>query len=313
MSISRNAHRKSTAHATTVFAPPFTFALYAIQGDTSSETSFTSARVFTSLTIVALVAASITSLAQAVPSLAGGAACFARIQRYLEREEKDSQHDALGRAQPSSTSTSMEPPLVRVNPPRTTGVKEEQISLQTVESHGLELRNASFGWSQDSPPTLSDVSCSIPARSLTLILGPVGRGKTTLLRGLLGELPCSRGAAHIQKSSVAYCAQVPWLPNDTIRHIITGERGIDLEDYQTVLEACTLPEDLAQLPRGESTQVGSGGNVLSFGQKQRIVSLSKFGPHRSKLHLLPNSPASMRRGYSTIADCATGTRKSGVR
>lgn len=295
-----------------MFAPPFTFALYAIQGDTSSETSFTSARVFTSLTIVALVAASITSLAQAVPSLAGGTACFARIQRYLEREEKDSQHGALGRAQPSSSSTPMEP-RPQLDPSQIVGVKEEHISLQTLENNGLELRNASFGWSEESPPTLSDVSCSIPARSVTLVLGPVGCGKTTLLRGLLGELPSSRGAAHIQESSVAYCAQVPWLPKDTIRHIITEERGIDLEDYHAVLEACALLEDLAQLPNGENTQVGSGGNVLSFGQKQRIVSLSKLGPHRFRLHLLSNSRPSVRRGYSTVADCVTGTRKSGVR
>lgn len=148
-------------------------------------------------------------------------------------------------------------------------VEERQIQPGKL---AIELRNVVVG---KDHPNLKGVSIGVQYGSLVIVSGPVGSGKSTLLRAILGELTPVQGSINLASSRVAYCAQSPWLPNGSIKQAICGMDGGQDNDrwYKRVLESCCLNQDLAFLPEGDATQIGSGGLNLSGGQRQRVVSL----------------------------------------
>lgn len=82
-------------------------------------------------------------------------------------------------------------------------------------------------------------------------------------------------------NSVAFCAQTPWLQNGTIRDNILFGAAFNADRYGHVLNACALLPDLAALQRGDKTQVGEKGTVLSGGQKARIsLARAVYSPAR---------------------------------
>ncbi len=70
------------------------------------------------------------------------------------------------------------------------------------------------------PPVLSDVlsniTLHIPRGALTMIVGAVGSGKSSLLAGLLGEIKRTAGTVTI-RGRVGYAAQIPWIQNASLR------------------------------------------------------------------------------------------------
>jgi ABC-type multidrug transport system fused ATPase/permease subunit len=101
------------------------------------------------------------------------------------------------------------------------------------ENSAVGFCNASFSW--DAPGPGKDINkrafrLSVAGRlefergATTLIVGPTGAGKTSLLLALLGEMYCvpAEGAAEAwcnlpRRGGVAYAAQETWVLNDTIR------------------------------------------------------------------------------------------------
>ncbi len=65
----------------------------------------------------------------------------------------------------------------------------------------LSLENIHFRYYPDDPNVLTDLSLNIPAGKVTAILGPNGRGKTTLLHILLGLLKPFQGQVKVSGKS----------------------------------------------------------------------------------------------------------------
>ncbi|KAK7747489.1 hypothetical protein SLS53_001744 [Cytospora paraplurivora] len=107
---------------------------------------------------------------------------------------------------------------------------------------------------------------------LTMIVGPMASGKTTLCKVLLGEVPLSEGQVILASSlrRIGFCDQNPFLANETIKHNIVGFSPFNQGRYSEVIEATLLTVDLLALPQGDETKVGSNGITLSGGQKQRV-------------------------------------------
>lgn len=205
--------------------------------------------IFTSFSYLLLLANPFTALFQIIPTAIGAFACLGRVQAFLERDPRvdfrESRSDEVSDQKRSNRSTSGAPVLA--------------------------ISNGTFGWQEDKN-SLQDIDVDIPTSRLTIVVGPIASGKSTLCKTLLGETPVSHGHVILGSNSrkIGYCDQNPFLTNSTIKENIVGFSQYNESRYNEVIEATMLPVDLLTLPSGDETKVGSNGITLSGGQKQRV-------------------------------------------
>ncbi|KAI1408189.1 P-loop containing nucleoside triphosphate hydrolase protein [Hypoxylon sp. FL1857] len=212
--------------------------------------------IFTSVSYILLLANPLATLFQLFPALLVALTCLRRIQSFLEQ---DGRFDFR-------TST-LDPPAdgATRHEAKKAGERLEPSSL-------VRISEGSFGW-EANKPCLRNIDINIPSSRLTIVVGPIGSGKSTLCKVLLGETPViSHGRVITGPFSgrIGYCDQTPYLSNATIRENIIGFAQFDPTRYNEVIEATMLGFDLAILPRGDETRTGSNGVALSGGQKQRV-------------------------------------------
>jgi ABC-type transport system involved in cytochrome bd biosynthesis fused ATPase/permease subunit len=121
---------------------------------------------------------------------------------------------------------------------------------------------------------LKNMNISVNPKSFVGVTGPSGCGKTLLVTALLKRIPCISGTCSIPNVPTAYCSQIPWLCNKTIKETVVGHTKFDETWYKRVISACALEQDLETIGGGDESVVGSQGSTLSGGQKQRVVSVS---------------------------------------
>lgn len=197
------------------------------------------ATMFTSLSWLLLLTDPLSQIFQNIPEILSGLACLGRIQAFLECETR---HDF-----------------------------RQVISSSKSELHPVVIKNGKFGWEANNF-ALQNINTRVPKSSLTIIVGPVGSGKSTMCKTLLGEIPFSEGSVIMSTRfpHVAFCDQPAFLSNGSIRDNIVGFSSFDDERYAEIIHATALSFDLETLPQGDKTNVGSGGIILSGGQKQRL-------------------------------------------
>ncbi|EFA82194.1 hypothetical protein PPL_04616 [Heterostelium album PN500] len=149
--------------------------------------------------------------------------------------------------------------------------------LQTEESgadaddSGLLRVDSSLGIEMEeiSNSVLTNVNFVAPKGKLTVIVGRVGCGKTSLISAILGEISRVAGTVSAPKN-LGYTPQMPWLISGTFRDNITFGQPFDMDRYIKVIQACCLKQDLAMFPAKDMTEIGEHGINLSGGQRQRI-------------------------------------------
>lgn len=260
------------------------------------DVALDTARVYTALSIFALMTDPITTLVISLSSFAGSVGSFTRIQEFLDKDALVDKRRQEPSTNTSSHSSSDElitkdmaamPNLISEKSSFITATNNDAIShntdtksprSQTPSSSSpsgdvIVVHNSDFGWDPEKDPLLKSINMAVPEGKFSMIIGPVGCGKSTLLKAILGELPPSPdGSVYTGTDQVAYCDQTAWHVNDTIRNSIIAASEFDEKWYSTVLQACALHEDMRQLPQGDQTMIGSKGVALSGGQGQRIVS-----------------------------------------
>ncbi|KAJ5962864.1 hypothetical protein N7501_007805 [Penicillium viridicatum] len=232
-----------------LISPPLTFAF--------TQRTFDASTMFTSLSFLTLLTNPLSQVFQTIPQLVSGLACLGRIQAFLECETRHDFRQVL-----DDISRNTEKPR---------GDTETSSSSELDPPHPLVIKGGNFGWEADKF-VLRDVSTRVPKSSLTIVVGPVGSGKTTLCKALLGEIPFSEGSVVLgtRFPHVGFCDQTAFLSNGSIKDNIVGFSPHNNERYAEVIKATSLDFDLATLPQGDKTNVGSDGIVLSGGQKQRV-------------------------------------------
>ncbi|CDK24836.1 unnamed protein product [Kuraishia capsulata CBS 1993] len=171
----------------------------------------------------------------------------------------------------------------------------------------VEVKNCTFLWSKNSPSSegddeeavvdseasskvaLRDINFTAHKGELSCIIGRVGSGKSTFIQSILGELACVSADVYLPASisirgSVAYCSQVAFIMNATVKENILFGAKFDQDFYDKTIAACELVADLSVLPDGDDTLVGEKGISLSGGQKAR-VSLARAVYARADVYL----------------------------
>lgn len=64
-----------------------------------------------------------------------------------------------------------------------------------------------------------------------MIVGPSGSGKTTLVETILNGTYVAKFNPHLPAPAVGYCAETPWILNDTIRSNIIDVNGQYEKDW----------------------------------------------------------------------------------
>ncbi|ODN72751.1 hypothetical protein L202_08188 [Cryptococcus amylolentus CBS 6039] len=192
------------------------------------------------------------SFPQVIQSILTCRVCLERLSRYLSQPEIDSDKW-------EHTSRRISADNATITWPAADGIKIE-------ESGRFKLR---------------DVDLNVPEGKLTVLCGPLGAGKTLLLRAFLGEAKVENGTVFAPRSlpyatpvlsegetsciqwttemwlndSVAYAPQQSFIRHGTIRdNILFGALSADLEMFDD----------------GDLTEVGENGVTLSGGQKARV-------------------------------------------
>ncbi|XP_072031474.1 ATP-binding cassette sub-family C member 9-like [Amphiura filiformis] len=148
-------------------------------------------------------------------------------------------------------------------------------------TYALKISNGYFTWGNDSSaPILKDINLEIPYGELTMVVGGVGSGKSSLLSAILGEMTTLKGSITFgtrrneidspSSPGVAYGAQKAWLMNATLRDNVLFGIPYNQGRYRKVIDACSLKPDINILPGGDMTEIGEKGINLSGGQKQRV-------------------------------------------
>ncbi|XP_022081543.1 ATP-binding cassette sub-family C member 9-like [Acanthaster planci] len=147
----------------------------------------------------------------------------------------------------------------------------------------IKISRGNFLWDPEgSQPCLSDIDVEIPKGKLTMVVGSVGSGKSSILAAMLGEMTTVSGQVQIgDNESIAYAGQKAWLLNATMRDNILFSETYNANRYKRVLDACALKPDIDILPAGDQTEIGEKGINLSGGQKQRVSVARTMYSHKS--------------------------------
>ncbi|KAK1639348.1 P-loop containing nucleoside triphosphate hydrolase protein [Colletotrichum phormii] len=250
----------ASANALGIFAPILTLVLYVIVARLNGS-ALDVETAFTTTALLGLVTHPANMIMTIVPQAVGSLAAFERIQQYLAEPPRDDQRLLFDKAENS---------LVDISP---------AVSLKDVTIQGL---------TPSKPPVLSNLNFVIDKGSIVMCSGPVGSGKTTLVRALLGEVPTAFGTVSVSTKRIGYCEQSPWLQSGTLSQAVRGFLPEETSWYQEVIQLCCLDEDLLALPNGDNTMIGSRGLNLSGGQRQRVA-LARAIYARSEIVILDDS------------------------
>ena len=119
---------------------------------------------------------------------------------------------------------------------------------------------------------------------MTVLTGPNGVGKTTLLHTILGLSPGDVRVAGVDVADLdpqAWWGQVAWLAHRPV--LVPGSIRENLELFgpltalDSACRAAGFDEVLAMLPDGMETVIGRDGIGLSLGQRQRLGLARVFG------------------------------------
>jgi ATP-binding cassette subfamily C (CFTR/MRP) protein 4 len=124
----------------------------------------------------------------------------------------------------------------------------------------------------------------ILGKGLSVITGPVGSGKTLLLKVIMKEHHSVKGEVTVN-GSISYASQEPWLFPSTIKQNILFGEDYNEERYLKVLNLCALSEDLQSFAESDNTIVMDRGTNLSGGQQNRI-NLARAIYRTSDIYLL---------------------------
>ena len=160
---------------------------------------------------------------------------------------------------------------------------ERDPALKRVAPTGQITLNKVFALATGrADPILKNVGFSVPAGTVTAILGPSGSGKSTLARVMVGIWPNVSGDVLLDGvpvdswNRIELGPYIGYLPQDielfegTIAENIARFSETNPAKVIVAAKSASLHEMILRFPKGYDTSIGEAGNLLSGGQRQRI-------------------------------------------
>jgi len=148
----------------------------------------------------------------------------------------------------------------------------------------IHVEDLSFQYNKLSDFVLKNINLSIPRGKVTAIVGTSGSGKTTLVKLLLGFYKPTKGAIRVGGIHLENISNKLWRKkcgavmqdgfvfSDTIaNNIAESEDHVNRAKLLKAVQIAHIQEFIENMPLGYNTMVGSKGNGLSQGQRQRLL------------------------------------------
>ena len=159
---------------------------------------------------------------------------------------------------------------------------EQEPSSESVILEGapaVEISGVSYSYPGSPVKVLDNYSAVFPGGSFSVVAGPTGAGKSTLIRLILGLLTPSEGSILIGgqpagaslRCNFMYIPQGNSLLSGTIRSNLQLASPDATEDDMRVVLETAMAGFVFDLPQGLDTPCGEVGSGLSEGQCQRIA------------------------------------------
>jgi ABC-type multidrug transport system fused ATPase/permease subunit len=204
---------------------------------------------------------------QLVNSLQSGAAAYARLRPLLA----------------PALTVEGEPPRASFHAGHLAGVARplRRATRRSSGAAALTLRDVTFRYPGATSSALRGVSLDVPAGALIGVTGPVGSGKSALMRAILGVYPLESGHVFVDGRSPASVSGdarigvIGFLPQDaflfsgSLRENVALTPANDPDDTRLIMEAvrfAALEEDVRAFPRGLDTEIGEMGVRISGGR-----------------------------------------------
>ena len=166
---------------------------------------------------------------------------------------------------------------------------DETAALDLRAPRELHLRDAGLAYAGKGSFALRGVNLDTAPGQIVGVTGPVAGGKSTLGKMFLceqpyegsirlGETELATMSAYELSQSVGYLGHDPELLSDTVRANICLGENVDVEG---ALRLVQLDEEVAAMPQGADTLVGTGGVRLSGGQQARLALARTLARKRS--------------------------------
>ena len=143
-----------------------------------------------------------------------------------------------------------------------------QIEYRIGGADYLEAFNLNL-YKPDGAPIISHLDLRIDQGEWVMVSGPSGRGKSTLLKALLGIWPYGQGLIEgPPKNDTMFLPQKAYMPLGSLKACLTYPRepeSISHLQVQDILRLCGLSGFVDKLD-----QVDNWGQVLSLGEQQRL-------------------------------------------
>ncbi|KAJ5078871.1 multidrug-resistance like protein 1 isoform i [Anaeramoeba ignava] len=236
-------------------------ATFAVYGSTGKK--LTAEKVFTSIALFELIRIQLFFLPLGFVALSNFKVSLKRIETFLLSPEIPEENREIHRQRVDPNSNEVQITIQNGSFTYDTNNNQNNNKIDFEKEIPLEEQKS------QKQVLLKNISLDFEPRKLTMIIGPVGSGKSSLLAAILGEMVQLQGKTTI-KGSIAYVSQEAWIQNGTVKENILFGNVFDKKRYNQVIESCALIPDLAVLPAGDSTEIGEKGVNISGGQKQRI-------------------------------------------